>query len=102
MASGYVSTKILKMAYNKLVEICHKWRETGIPLAVPSEHQSAVDISLCSIKNTRRKMEDRHITVNDLNLLFGLKVTQLTMLLLDNQSELSYFFIEINALNCFT
>ena len=36
----------------------------------PHEHR----LVLCAIKNTRRKMEDRHLVVHDLNALFGLKV----------------------------
>lgn len=51
--------------------VCSKWVK-GLPqlTQVPGE----IEISFHAIKNTRRKMEDRHALCVDINSLFGLKV----------------------------
>ena len=41
----------------------------------PHEHR----VVLCAIKNTRRRMEDRHLVVHDLNALFRLQVCTLSL-----------------------
>ncbi|XP_023932955.1 protein phosphatase 1F isoform X1 [Lingula anatina] len=57
--------------FNKVDEMCNQWLTHGIPeLPTPSVHHS---ISVHTIKNTRRKMEDRHVIIDDLNSLFKLK-----------------------------
>lgn len=50
-----------------------KWVK-GLPklTQVPGE----IEISFHAIKNTRRKMEDRHALCVDINSLFGLKVNK--------------------------
>ncbi|XP_033748812.1 protein phosphatase 1F-like [Pecten maximus] len=53
-----------------LHDICKNWRQ-GLPqLSPPSKVSKSY---LYEIKNTRRKMEDRHVILPDLNSLFNLK-----------------------------
>ena len=52
-------------------QVCSEWVEQLPQLTqVPGE----IEISFHAIKNTRRKMEDRHALCVDINSLFGLKV----------------------------
>jgi hypothetical protein len=51
-------------------EVCRSWAE-----ALPQLTQvpGSIELSLHAIKNTRRKMEDRHAVCVDINSLFGLQ-----------------------------
>ena len=53
-------------------EVCKKWKD-DLPELSPPHHV----LYSCSheIKNTRRKMEDRHVSLPDMNTLFELKVS---------------------------
>ncbi|XP_069134647.1 uncharacterized protein [Argopecten irradians] len=53
-----------------LYDICKKWHQKLPQLSPPSKVSKSY---LCEIKNTRRKMEDRHVILPDLNSLFNLK-----------------------------
>ena len=54
-----------------LEEVCQSWLIDFPELRPSTRH---LEVSYHAIKNTRRKMEDSHIIVPDLNALFGLKV----------------------------
>ena len=54
-----------------ILGVCQEWAESLPRLTqVPGD----IELSLYAIKNTRRKMEDRHAVCVDINSLFGLKV----------------------------
>lgn len=54
-----------------ILDVCQQWAESLPQLTqVPGN----IELSLHAIKNTRRKMEDRHAVCVDINSLFGLKV----------------------------
>lgn len=56
--------------FNQLWEVCIEWQKQ-LPLTVLSpKHQWLVSIH--AIRNTRRKMEDRHVCLPTFNQLFGL------------------------------
>ena len=56
-----------------ILEICQEWSETLPELTqIPGD----IELSVYAIKNTRRKMEDRHAICVDINTLFGLKVRE--------------------------
>lgn len=59
-------------------EVCQKWNKDLPPIPIPAQVHECYHYE---IKNTRRKMEDRHVMLPDLNTLFDLKVC-----ILDNQS----------------
>ena len=52
-------------------KLCQRWAETLGPLSCP---RSRPNLSISAMKNTRRKMEDRHSVCLDINTLYGLKV----------------------------
>lgn len=57
---------------NKLREVAASWRQQ-----LPAAQRASTRFSRCcvhAIRNTRRKMEDRHVTVADFNRLLGIQV----------------------------
>lgn len=57
-----------------ILDVCREWTESLPQLTqVPGN----IELSVHAIKNTRRKMEDRHAVCVDINSLFGLKVGSL-------------------------
>lgn len=77
------SSKIARDAINKVIEICRQWSSE-----LPSFHKSKITYESYAhaIKNTRRKMEDRHVILPEFNCLFGFPqvIFTLEMLLLFN------------------
>ncbi|XP_072839679.2 protein phosphatase 1F [Pogona vitticeps] len=55
--------------FNKLWDVCCKWQKQP-PTLKPLERY--LQISVHATRNTRRKMEDRHVSLPDFNQLFGL------------------------------
>jgi len=55
-----------------LQKICGTWKANLPQLTPPNKRYT---VSVHAIKNTRRKMEDRHEHYNDINHLFGLAVS---------------------------
>ncbi|XP_066292517.1 protein phosphatase 1F-like [Branchiostoma lanceolatum] len=64
--------RLARAAFNRIRGLCNEWSSDGLPSLQPCR-KSLPESSLCSIKNTRRRMEDRHLRVPDLNFLFNLK-----------------------------
>lgn len=59
-----------------ILDVCREWTESLPQLTqVPGN----IELSVHAIKNTRRKMEDRHAVCVDINSLFGLKVGSLDL-----------------------
>ncbi|CAN0057157.1 unnamed protein product [Lampetra planeri] len=63
----YDSVKLARLVFAKLREVCVAWQKEPPAL---SRQRRSFQISLHAIKNTRRKMEDRHVIFQDLNALF--------------------------------
>lgn len=62
------SSKIAKDVVNKVLEVCKLWDQEP-----PSFYKSNINYESCvyAIKNTRRKMEDKHVILPQFNHLFG-------------------------------
>ena len=62
------TSKIAKDVMNKVLEVCKQWNE-----GTPSFCKSKMKYESCvhAIKNTRRKMEDKHVILPQFNNLFG-------------------------------
>ncbi|XP_020016356.1 protein phosphatase 1F [Castor canadensis] len=56
--------------FNKLWEVCSMWQKQ-LPLMARTPQQQWL-VSIHAIRNTRRKMEDRHVSLPAFNHLFGL------------------------------
>uniref|UniRef100_A0A671RCS2 Protein phosphatase, Mg2+/Mn2+ dependent, 1F n=1 Tax=Sinocyclocheilus anshuiensis TaxID=1608454 RepID=A0A671RCS2_9TELE len=67
------SEPLQRLFINKLREVCLAWQKQ-----LPSPGSSSSQTHSCSvhaIRNTRRKMEDRHIILREFNQLLGLYLT---------------------------
>ncbi|XP_008840423.1 protein phosphatase 1F [Nannospalax galili] len=56
--------------FNQLWEVCNQWQKQVPSIAQTPQRQWLVSIH--AIRNTRRKMEDRHVSLPTFNHLFGL------------------------------
>ena len=65
----YDAMAIAKAAFHQLYTTCQKWT-TDPPIL--QKNKFSYDISFDAIKNTRRKMEDKHFIMSDFNILHGL------------------------------
>ncbi|XP_072520776.1 protein phosphatase 1F [Salminus brasiliensis] len=65
------SEPVQRLFINKLREVGMAWQKQ-LPSPAPCSSQSRL-CSVHAIRNTRRKMEDRHVILTDFNQLFGLQ-----------------------------
>ncbi|CAB1319262.1 unnamed protein product, partial [Coregonus sp. 'balchen'] len=66
------SEPIQRLFLNKLQEVGVAWHQT-LPAPLPVGPSRFLMCSAHAIRNTRRKMEDRHVALPDFNTLTGLK-----------------------------
>ncbi|XP_072354490.1 protein phosphatase 1F isoform X2 [Scyliorhinus torazame] len=60
---------VTRSVFNKLLEVCREWNQELQLLHLPKQYL----ISSFAVRNTRRKMEDRHVALPEFNALFGMK-----------------------------
>lgn len=62
------TAEVAKDVFNKVLEVCKHWEK-----ACPSLYKSKMVYESCvhAIKNTRRKMEDKHVVMPQFNNIFG-------------------------------
>ena len=76
--TGYDAMSIAKAAFQKLYGICNNWISD---LPVLYRNKYSYEVSLDAIKNTRRKMEDKHFVMANFNVLHGMGVVSFTRFL---------------------
>lgn len=59
--------------FNCLWEVCSQWQKQ-VPLPAQAPQRQWL-VSIHAIRNTRRKMEDRHVSLPTFNHLFGMSVS---------------------------
>lgn len=61
--------KVARATFSNIQKLCSKWNQE-----TPKLYKSKRSYPSCAhaIKNTRRKMEDKHVILPDFNSLFGL------------------------------
>ena len=70
---GYEPVELWHIVISKVHDICQQWQDAKEnDLRALASHKQ--NVSMCAIKNSRRTMEDRHVVIQDLNILFGLQV----------------------------
>ncbi|EDO44137.1 predicted protein, partial [Nematostella vectensis] len=69
MIAEYDASKLARLVFNTVHQVCQKWKEEP-----PTFYKSSYtyETSVYAIKNTRRKMEDKHVIMPHFNSLFGL------------------------------
>jgi len=70
--STYQPLKLMKVVTGKVNEVCLRYCDNG-KLATLPEPSPGPPISSCAIKNTRRRMEDRHVIIEDFHTVFGIQ-----------------------------
>ena len=78
LLTGYDAMSIAKAAFQKLYGICNKWISD---LPILYRNKCSYEVSFDAIKNTRRKMEDKHFVMANFNVLHGMGVVSFTELL---------------------
>lgn len=66
------SVAVQRVFLNELITAALAWR-CSLP-DLPSPPSDFLQCCVHAIKNTRRKMEDKHVTLEEFNQLFGMKV----------------------------
>lgn len=61
---------VARTVFNKLLEVCSDWIREPLLTQLPKQY---LKVSTHAIRNTRRKMEDRHVVLLEFNALFGIK-----------------------------
>ena len=68
------ASRLAVTMFNTMYDVCRRWSE-NLPLEKMKKARMIIDVHAHAIKNTRRKMEDRHVALPYFNPLLGLKVT---------------------------
>ena len=72
--TGLSSEQLARNTYKTLVQVCQEWKNR-LPAGITSVSvPMASSVSIHAIKNTRRKMEDKHVVLPYFSEMFGLKV----------------------------
>ncbi|CAG2163449.1 unnamed protein product [Oppiella nova] len=75
---GLHSNELYSQSLEYLTEYINTWKENPeLAVETAKEYSGQTFVSsLCAIKNTRRKMEDRHVVLHDLNKALNLKTSK--------------------------
>lgn len=58
----------------KTNEICARYLDNSVLCSLPSPGPPNFKVSVYAARNSRKKMEDRHVVVHDLNTIFNIQV----------------------------
>ncbi|XP_044271557.1 proteoglycan 4-like [Tribolium madens] len=71
--NAYEPLKLMQTVMAKTNEICLRYLDNSMLCSLPPPGQPHNIVSVCAAKNKRRRMEDRHVVVHDLNTMFNLQ-----------------------------
>jgi len=74
---AYDAIEITRLLFSSIHSLCENWCE-NIPSYLSVQPKTPKH-SQYGIKNTRRKMEDRHSVFTNLNILMGIKVSKMLL-----------------------
>lgn len=69
-SNAYDPLRLMQCVVTKTNEICLRYLDNSKLCSLPSPGAPYNTVSVCAIKNNRRRMEDRHVVIHDLNALF--------------------------------
>ncbi|KAF2894096.1 hypothetical protein ILUMI_12071, partial [Ignelater luminosus] len=68
--NAYEPLKLMQTVMARTNEICLRYLDNSKLCSLPTPGPPYNSISVCAVKNNRRRMEDRHVVIHDLNSLF--------------------------------
>ena len=71
--AAYAPLKLMQAVTNEVNEICRRYLDNS-RLALLPPPSSTPQVTVGAIRNARRKMEDRHMILHDLNTMFNIQV----------------------------
>lgn len=71
--TAYAPLKLMQAITNEVNEICRRYLDNS-RLALLPPPSSTPQVTVGAIRNARRKMEDRHMILHDLNTIFNISV----------------------------
>ncbi|XP_018318809.1 protein phosphatase 1E isoform X3 [Agrilus planipennis] len=71
----YEPLKLMQTVMNQINEICFRYLDNSKLCSLPSPGPPYCKVSAYAIKNVRRRMEDRHVVIHDLNTMFNIQDT---------------------------
>ncbi|CAH1100487.1 unnamed protein product, partial [Psylliodes chrysocephalus] len=73
--NAYEPLRLMQTVMAKTNEVCLRYLDNSMLCSLPSPDAGSPFCltSVCAIKNTRRRMEDRHVIVHDLNTTFSIQ-----------------------------
>lgn len=74
--TAYEPLKLMQCVMAKTNEVCLRYLDNSMLCSLPSPGPPYNIVSVYALKNLRRKMEDRHVVIHDLNTMFNIQVIQ--------------------------
>ncbi|CAH1966460.1 unnamed protein product [Acanthoscelides obtectus] len=73
--NAYEPLKLMQSVMAKTNEVCLRYLDNSMLCSLPSPNDSPVfyPTSTCAFKNCKRKMEDRHVVIHDLNTMLNIQ-----------------------------
>ncbi|CAG2059857.1 unnamed protein product, partial [Timema podura] len=73
LSNSYQPLKLMQVVTRKVNEVCLRYIDDGQVSTLPPPKLEC-PISACAVKNTRRRMEDRHVIIEDFHTLFNIQL----------------------------
>lgn len=74
VVAAYEPLKLMQTVMAITNDICQKYLDNNMLYSLPSPGWPHHIVSVFAAKNKRRRMEDRHVVVHDLNTMFNIQV----------------------------
>ncbi|XP_023311982.1 mucin-2 isoform X3 [Anoplophora glabripennis] len=71
--NAYEPLKLMQTVMAKTNEVCLRYLDNSMLCSLPSPGTPYFPTSVYAVKNSRRRMEDRHVVIHDLNTMFNIQ-----------------------------
>lgn len=73
--SAYEPLKLMQTVMAKINEVCLRYLDNSMLCSLPTSDNAYFATSVCAVRNSRKRMEDRHVYIHDLNTMFNNQVS---------------------------
>ncbi|XP_066247758.1 uncharacterized protein [Euwallacea similis] len=73
--NAYEPLKLMQAVMAKINEVCLRYLDNSMLCSLPAPTNVFYETSICARRNRRRRMEDRHVVIHDLNTMFNIQET---------------------------